>query len=36
MGEPDDLAGPAMFLASDDATFVTGSIIPVDGGYMIT
>lgn len=35
-GEPKDLAGPAMFLASDDAKFVTGSIIPVDGGYMIT
>ena len=35
-GEPEDLAGPAMFLASDDAKFVTGSIIPVDGGYMIT
>jgi len=35
-GEPEDLAGPAMFLASDDAKFITGSIIPVDGGYMIT
>jgi len=35
-GKPEDLAGPAMFLASDDAKFVTGSIIPVDGGYMIT
>lgn len=32
-GTPQDLVGPALFLASDDALFVTGSILPVDGGY---
>jgi len=35
-GKPDDLAGPALFLASDAARFVTGVILPVDGGYLIT
>ena len=29
---PDDIAGPVAFLASDDARFVTGAILPVDGG----
>ena len=32
-GEPEDLAGPALFLASPAATFVTGVILNVDGGY---
>ncbi|SDL26367.1 NAD(P)-dependent dehydrogenase, short-chain alcohol dehydrogenase family [Modicisalibacter muralis] len=32
-GTPEDLVGPALFLASNDAHFVTGSILPVDGGY---
>ncbi|WP_295807745.1 SDR family oxidoreductase [uncultured Nitratireductor sp.] len=32
-GRPDDLAGPARFLASPEAAFVTGAILPVDGGY---
>ncbi|MDW5377704.1 SDR family oxidoreductase [Halomonas sp. HP20-15] len=32
-GTPEDLVGPALFLASNDAQFVTGSILPVDGGY---
>lgn len=31
-GEPDDIAGPVLFLASDDAGFVTGVNLPVDGG----
>jgi NAD(P)-dependent dehydrogenase (short-subunit alcohol dehydrogenase family) len=31
-GEPDDLVGPALFLASAQAKFVTGILIPVDGG----
>ncbi len=32
-GRPDDLAAVAVFLASEDARFVTGTAIPVDGGY---
>jgi NAD(P)-dependent dehydrogenase (short-subunit alcohol dehydrogenase family) len=33
-GEPDDLVGPALFLASDQARFVTGVVLPVDGGLL--
>jgi 2-deoxy-D-gluconate 3-dehydrogenase len=32
-GNPDDLAGIAVFLASQASDFVTGAAIPVDGGY---
>jgi NAD(P)-dependent dehydrogenase (short-subunit alcohol dehydrogenase family) len=32
-GEPDDLIGTAVWLASDAARFVTGVVVPVDGGY---
>ena len=34
-GEPTDLAGIAVFLASGASDFVTGTAIPVDGGYSI-
>jgi NAD(P)-dependent dehydrogenase (short-subunit alcohol dehydrogenase family) len=34
-GEPGDIAGPALFLASPDAQFITGITLPVDGGYSI-
>ena len=34
VGEPSDLAGPAAFLASDDASYITGHIIAVDGGLL--
>jgi 2-deoxy-D-gluconate 3-dehydrogenase len=34
-GVPDDLAGVAVFLASAASDFVTGAVIPVDGGYSI-
>jgi len=33
LGEPADVAGAAFFLASDDAAWVTGVMLPVDGGY---
>jgi NAD(P)-dependent dehydrogenase (short-subunit alcohol dehydrogenase family) len=32
-GEPDELIGTVLFLASDAAKFVTGAIIPIDGGF---
>ena len=32
-GKPDDIAGPAIFLASDMSGYVTGSIVMADGGY---
>ena len=35
-GTPVDIAGPVMFLASAQAQFVTGVILPVDGGYLIS
>jgi NAD(P)-dependent dehydrogenase (short-subunit alcohol dehydrogenase family) len=34
IGEPDDIAGPAVFLASDLARYVTGVTLPVDGGFL--
>jgi NAD(P)-dependent dehydrogenase (short-subunit alcohol dehydrogenase family) len=33
-GEPADIAGPAVFLASDLARYVTGVTLPVDGGFL--
>jgi NAD(P)-dependent dehydrogenase (short-subunit alcohol dehydrogenase family) len=35
-GTPEDVVGPALFLASDAAAFVTGVLLPVDGGYLCT
>ncbi len=32
LGRPEEIAGAAVFLASDDASFVTGSLLYVDGG----
>ncbi|MEU2612539.1 glucose 1-dehydrogenase [Micromonospora sp. NPDC007271] len=31
---PDDVAGVVLFLASDDAAWITGHTIPIDGGYV--
>jgi NAD(P)-dependent dehydrogenase (short-subunit alcohol dehydrogenase family) len=33
LGHPVEIAGPVLFLLSDDATFITGTDLPVDGGY---
>jgi glucose 1-dehydrogenase len=34
LGQPDDLVGAVLFLASDEARWVTGSTVTVDGGYL--
>src|SRR5947207_1579247 len=34
IGTPADIAGPAVFLASDMAGYITGVTLPVDGGYL--
>jgi 3-oxoacyl-[acyl-carrier protein] reductase len=35
-GEPDDVAGAALFLSSGAASWITGQVLPVDGGYSIS
>jgi NAD(P)-dependent dehydrogenase (short-subunit alcohol dehydrogenase family) len=35
MGRPEDVAAAVVFLASDDASFITGTALVVDGGYTI-
>jgi NAD(P)-dependent dehydrogenase (short-subunit alcohol dehydrogenase family) len=32
-GRPEDIGGAAVFLCSDAAAFITGTVLPVDGGY---
>ncbi len=34
VGTPEDIAGPAVFLASDMARYITGVTLPVDGGFL--
>lgn len=35
-GTPDELVGPAVFLASAMSTYITGAVVCVDGGYLAT
>ncbi len=32
MGQPEDIADVVVFLASDESRYITGQMIPVDGG----
>jgi NAD(P)-dependent dehydrogenase (short-subunit alcohol dehydrogenase family) len=34
MGDPTELVGPVVFLASRLASYVTGTVLPVDGGLL--
>lgn len=35
IGEPNEVAGAALFLASDEASFITGDVLNVSGGFVI-
>jgi 3-oxoacyl-[acyl-carrier protein] reductase len=35
IGEPEEVAHAAVFLASDKASFITGQILGVDGGFIV-
>ena len=35
LGEPHEIVGAAIFLASDASSLVTGHVLPVDDGYLI-
>ena len=34
IGESAEVASAILFLASDDASFITGAVLPVDGGFL--
>jgi NAD(P)-dependent dehydrogenase (short-subunit alcohol dehydrogenase family) len=36
LGEPDDLSGAVLYLASDASAYVTGQMIVIDGGFVVT
>jgi 3-oxoacyl-[acyl-carrier protein] reductase len=35
LGDPRDIANAYLFLASDDASFITGEVLRVDGGIVV-
>jgi NAD(P)-dependent dehydrogenase (short-subunit alcohol dehydrogenase family) len=35
LGRPEEVARAALFLASDDAAYVAGVVLPVDGGWLV-
>jgi NAD(P)-dependent dehydrogenase (short-subunit alcohol dehydrogenase family) len=35
LGDPEDMAGPTFFLATDDARYITGTTLVVDGGVLV-
>jgi len=35
LGKPEEIAKAVLFLLSEDASFITGAVLPVDGGYLL-
>lgn len=35
LGKPEDMVGPVLFLCSDEASYVTGHVLVVDGGWLL-